>query len=116
MNIQSKSVRTHVLVDLDVLSNELNFGIRILDQGSQTLLNTLYLLRDGTKNSFFETVELIETSPGSDLTETDKDTAHGLEVERLVTAEDQDETPKLHTKRLDRLRFAYMIVSQYERI
>lgn len=39
------------------------------------------------------------------LTQADKDSAHGLEVESLVTVEDQHESAKLVTKGLHRLCF-----------
>ena len=107
---------THLVVDLDVLPNQLDLRVRVLDECGKTLLDGLDLLRDGTEDTLFETIELVETAPSTDLTKTNEDTSHCLEIERLVTAEDQDETPKLYTKRLNRLRFAYTIVSQYEMI
>jgi len=83
---------TNVRVNLQALPNKLDLGIRILDQCRKALLNALNLLRNSAKNSLLETIELIETSPSSDLTQSDKDTAHSLEIERFITAENQDET------------------------
>lgn len=100
------SEHTHVSVDLDVLPNEFNFSVRVLDERCKTLLDSLNLLRHSTKNTLFETIELVETTPGTDLTKTDEDTTHGLEVERLVTTEDKDEATELYTESLDRFRFA----------
>jgi hypothetical protein len=37
------------------------------------------------------------------MTDAEENAAHGLEIECVVTAEDQREASKLHTKRLDRL-------------
>lgn len=97
---------THVFIELHVLAYELNLGVRVLDQPSKTLLDTLHLLRDGTEDTFLETIELVEASPSSDLTETNEDTSHGLEIKSLVATENQDETSKLHPKRLYRFSFA----------
>ena len=79
---------THVAVDLDILPNELDFGIRVLHQRCQTLLDGLDLLGYRTENTLFKSIKLVETAPCPYLTETNEDTTHGLEVERLVTAED----------------------------
>ncbi len=67
------------------------------------MLNALDLLRDGRQDTLLESIELVETSPCSDAAQTDKDAAHRLEVERLVTAEDDDKHAELHTQCLDRL-------------
>lgn len=99
------SEHTHVPVDLDVLPNEFNFSVRVLDERCETLLDSLNLLRYGTKNTLFETIELVETTPRADLTETNEDTTHSLEVERLVATEDQDEATELYTESFDRFRF-----------
>ena len=66
----------------------------------QCLLDGLDLLGDGRQHSLLQTVELIEAAPGSHLTQTDKDTSHGLEVKRLITVEDEDKATKLMTKSL----------------
>ena len=95
---------THLIIDLDILPDQLDFRVRVLDECGETLLDGLDLLRDGTEDTLLETIELVEASPRADLTETDEDTTHCLEVERLVTAEDQDEATELNTEGLDRLR------------
>ena len=99
-------MRTHLVVDLHVLANQLDLRVWILHERGKSLLDRLNLLRDGTEDALFQTIELIEASPCTDLTESDEDTTHGLEVERLVTAEDQDEPPELDTESLDRFRLA----------
>ena len=63
----------------------------------ERLLDGLDLLGDGREHPLFKTVELVKATPGSDLTQTDKDTTHGLEVKRLVTVEDQNKTTHLMT-------------------
>lgn len=83
-----QSSRTHILVDLDTFANKLDFGVWVLHERSKTLLDTLHLLRDSTENTLLESVEFIEASPRADLTQSDEDTAHGLEIESFVTAED----------------------------
>lgn len=98
-----RAKRTDVLVDLQVLSHQLNLRIRVLHQRSQTLLNALHLLTNGTQNPLLQPIELVETSPRSDLTKTDENTTHSLEIERLVTTEDKYESPELNTKRFDGL-------------
>ena len=81
-------VLTHVLVELHVLPNKFDLGVRVLYQGRKTLLDTLDFLRDVRQYSLLETIELVETAPSTDLTKTNEDTSHCLEIERLVTAED----------------------------
>ena len=107
----SRDEDTHVLVQLDVLPHQLDLGVRVLDESRKTLLDALDLLRDGTEDTFLETVELVEAAPRADLAKTDEDTSHGLEVECLVATEDQDETSQLHTESLDRLGLAWKAVS-----
>ena len=100
-----KTKRTHLAVDLDALANKFDLGVRVLSEGRETLLDTLDLLCDSRQDTLLETVELIETAPGSDLTQTNENTTHGLEVESLVTAENEDESTELHAKCLDGLGF-----------
>lgn len=97
---------THVLIELDVLADELDLRVRVLSERSETLLDTLDLLGDGTENAFLKTIELVETSPRAHLTETDEDTTHGLQVKCLVATEDKDEATQLYTKSLYGLRLA----------
>lgn len=105
MHAQILKAHTHLAIDLDVFAYKLDFMVGVLHECSQTLLYTLHLLRDGTKDTFFETVELVETSPCANLTETDEDTAHCLEVKRLVATKNQDESAQLYTQCLHRFRF-----------
>lgn len=44
----------------------------------QSLLDALHLLRDGRQHAFLQPVELIETSPSSDLAQTHKNATHCL--------------------------------------
>ena len=78
---------TYVLIGLQTLPNELNLNIGILDDGGKSLLYTLHLLQESTQNVFLLSVELIKTTQHSNLTKTNKDLAHGLEIEYLVTTE-----------------------------
>ena len=78
---------TYVLIGLQTLPNELNLNIGILDDGGKSLLYTLHLLQESTQNVFLLSVELIKTTQHSNLTKTNKDLAHGLEIECLVTTE-----------------------------
>lgn len=50
-------------------------GVAMLPQSH---LDVLDLLGDGRQHSFFQTIELIKAAPSSNLTQTHKDTAHGL--------------------------------------
>lgn len=93
-------------IDPQCLANELNFCMGVRRRRAKTLLDALYLLRDCAENSFFESIRLVETAPSADLTETDKDAPHGLKVEGLVTAEDENEPTQGDTERFDRLRLA----------
>lgn len=92
---------TNVLVDLQILPDQLNLGVGVLHQRCETLLNALHLLRYGTEDTLLKSIELVEATPCSDLTQTNENTAHGLEVECLVTTEYQHEATKLYTKGLD---------------
>ena len=83
-------IRTNVLVDLQALPNELDLSIRVLHQRRQTLLYALHLLTNSTQNPLLQSIELVKASPSADLTQSDEDTTHGLEVERLVATEDQE--------------------------
>ena len=111
-------------IDLELAPDELNFSRRIADSGLQSELDTLDLLRDSTEHALFESVKLVlepakgsiiskivgaaspalartyETAPCPDLAQTDENAAHGLKVERLVTAEDKDESSELGPERL----------------
>lgn len=62
------------------------------------MLNALNLLRDGREDTLLETVELVEAAPCTDLTQSDEDAAHSLEVERFVTAEDKHKPTELNTE------------------
>ncbi len=67
----------------------------------QTKLDILDLLRDGRQDTLLQTVELVEAAPRADLADTEEDAAHGLEVERVVAAEDEREAAELDTECLD---------------
>ena len=69
-------------------------------------MDALYLLRDSTDDTLLETVELVEASPCANMTKTDEDTTHGLEVKCLVTAEDKDEASELDSESFDGLSLA----------
>jgi hypothetical protein len=88
---------TNVLVDTQLLPHQLNLCIGVVHKGSQTLLNALHLLRHGTEDSLFQAVELVKTTPGADLTETDEDTPHRLKVKRLVATENENKATELYT-------------------
>ena len=59
---------THLVVDLHVLANQLDLRVWILHERGESLLDRLNLLRDGTEDALFQTIELIEASPSTDLT------------------------------------------------
>jgi hypothetical protein len=88
-------MHTNILVDLQVLPDQLDLGIRILCHGRQTLLDALDLLRYCTKDSFFKSIELVKTTPSSDLAQADKYTTHRLKIKSFITAEHQNKSPKL---------------------
>lgn len=98
--------RTGIGVDLELLTDELNLGLGVVDDGRETLLYRLYLLRDGRQNALLKPVKLVKAAPCADLTEADKDAPHRLKVERLVAAENKDEAAELGAERLDRLGLA----------
>ena len=70
------------------------------------MLDALHLLRDRTQDAFLHVVELVKSSPRSDLTKTNKNAAHCLEVERLVAIEHEHKPTKLDIKCLDGFGFA----------
>ena len=97
----SRHRRTHILVDLHILSHKLDLRIGVLDKRCKTLLDGLDLLRNSTENTLLESIELIKASPRSNLTKTNENTTHGLEIESFVTAENEDEAAKLDTQSFD---------------
>lgn len=98
--------RPRVRIDSQGLADQLDFGGRIGRCRPEPLLNALNLLRHGREDSLFESVRLVETPPSADLTQSDKDPSHRLEVEGFVAAEDQNEAAESYTESLDGLRFA----------
>ena len=80
-----------------LLSNELNSErtLPVGGPGLEAFLNGLNLLRDCRQQPLFQTIELVKTTPSSDLAQPYKDSAHGLKVESLVAVEDEDETAEL---------------------
>ncbi len=102
MKIPTRSFQRHALAKkLDLIGGSI--GVRVGSRVGETLLDTLDLLRDRREDTFLQSIELVETTPCSNSAETDKDTTHGLEVECLVTTEDNDKHAELNTERLDRL-------------
>ncbi|GKT85477.1 hypothetical protein Ct61P_03327 [Colletotrichum tofieldiae] len=97
---------TSVGVHAELSSNELGLGLLVFGSLLQAELNVLNLLRDSRQDSLLETVKLVETSPSTNLADTKEDATHGLEVESVVTAEDQCEAAELKAESLDRLRLA----------
>jgi hypothetical protein len=83
---------------------------------AETELDALNLLRDGTEDTFFESIELVEASPRADLAQSDKDASHRLEVERLVAAEDEDEATQLDSEGLDGLGFSWNQLSSVDEL
>ena len=69
----------------------------------ERLLDGLDLLGDGRQHPLLKTIELVKAAPGTDLTQTDKDTSHGLKVKRLIAVKDEDKTTHLMTEGLHRL-------------
>ena len=69
----------------------------------QGLLDGLDLLGHGRQHTFLQTIELIKASPCSHLAQTNKDAAHGLEIECLITVEHQHKSSQLVAKSLYRL-------------
>ncbi|KAI6748665.1 hypothetical protein HG530_015438 [Fusarium avenaceum] len=82
---------TSVFVDVKLTTYQLNLRLVILDTLLKTQLDILDLLRNSGQDSLLQTVELVETAPSANLADTEEDTAHGLEIEGVVTAEDKIE-------------------------
>ena len=101
MGIRNETERTCVLVHLQLSTNHLNLRIRILDILLESDLDILDLLRNGGQNPLLQTIELVETTPSTNLTDTQKDPTHRLEIECVVTAEHERESSELDTQRLD---------------
>ena len=99
--------RTNILINFQMFAHQLNFSIRIFNQLSETLLNALNLLGHSTKDTLLQSIELVETSPRADLTQTDENPTHRLEVKGFVATENQDESTKLNAKGLHRLGLAW---------
>ena len=78
----------------------INSGTLLLSMFLESLLYGLDLLGDSRQHPLFQSVELVKAAPGPNLTETNKDTPHGLEVKRLITVEDQHKATQLMTKSL----------------
>lgn len=101
-----------ILAQSKLSTNEFDLGSRIVDSSAETELDRLDLLRDSTEDAFFESIELVETSPRSDLTQSNEDPSHRLKVERLVATEYENESSELHTERLDRFRLSCNVPSR----
>ena len=113
---------SHVRINRDLFANKLNQNrlagglLLFLDLPGNScgllllqlmlfkrFLDGLNLLRDSGQHALLETIELVETSPSADLTQSDKDASHGLEIERLVAVKDDYEAAELVAERLHRL-------------
>lgn len=66
----------------------------------ETGLNDQDLLGDSGQHSLFESVELVKAAPSADLAKTDKDPAHSIAIERLVTVENKNVPSKLRAQSL----------------
>ena len=93
---------TRVLVHFQSSPHKLNLGFLFLAV-FQPNLDILDLLGNGRKNTFLQTVKFIKATPSTNLTDTEEDSAHGLEIECVVTAKDERETTKLETQCFNRL-------------
>ena len=113
---QLREVGTDILVNFQILSHELDFGVWILHEVCQTLLDGLDLLRYGTENSLFKPIELVEATPGSNLTEADEYAAHCLEIKRFVATEYKNKTTKLNAKSFHRFGFSYIKIIDLRKI
>ena len=58
---------------------------------------------------FPKSIELIETPPRANLTQSNENTSHSLEIERFVTTKHQNKSTELYTECLHGLGFAYAI-------
>ena len=63
-----------------ITAKQFDTSVFVLDGG----LDALNLHGDGRKNSFFKTVELVETAPSSTFDQSDKDTTHWFHIDTLV--------------------------------
>mmetsp|Transcript_19505 Transcript_19505/g.56126 ORF Transcript_19505/g.56126 Transcript_19505/m.56126 type:complete len:212 (+) Transcript_19505:6194-6829(+) len=92
----------NVFVELDGPSQQFN-GVLTFEQ---TSLNRKNLLANGGEDSLLQSIELVEASPGSNLTKTTEQTAHGTEVKSLIAIHHHNEATELGTQRLNTLRLA----------
>jgi hypothetical protein len=68
-------------------------------------LDALNLLRDGTQNTFFQPIELVEASPSSDLTYSEENSSHRFEIESVIATEYQHKSTELTSQSFDGFRF-----------
>jgi hypothetical protein len=70
------------------------------------ITNFSFLRWKKEQDTFLKSVELIKATPGTALAESDKDAAHGLEIESLVATEHEHEAPELRAKGFHGLRLS----------
>lgn len=90
------------MIELNTSWKQLNRWL----EGSQAMLYDQDLLRNSWQYSFLESVELIKATPCTYLTKTYEDSSHGLEIEAVVTVEDQYVSSKTAAKHFNRLSFS----------
>ena len=90
-------------MDLQLAPDKIDLRVWIGHALAQANLNVLNLLRNGGEDALLQSVELVETSPGTHLRDTEEDATHGLEVESVVAVEYQRKATELDTERFDRL-------------
>lgn len=65
--------------DFGCLHTSVPVGVAVFPQGH---LDVLDLLGDGRQHSLLQTIELVKTAPSANLTQSHKDTTHGLKGRR----------------------------------
>jgi len=88
---------SHGLVQTEFFIHQVN-ALSVLFQAH---LNGQNLLRYGRQHAFFQTVELIEASPGAHLAESNEDATHSLAIEGLIAVEHKSEATHLHAQSFD---------------
>jgi hypothetical protein len=69
----------------------------------------MHLPTDSTKDAFFQTIEAVEATPGSNLAPTNEDTTYGLEIERLVATKYEHKSAELNAESFDELGLPYVM-------
>jgi hypothetical protein len=94
-------MRTGVAVNLQASSYHINLTIRVFNILLQSNLNVLHLLGHGGQNTLLQSVKLVETTPSTDLTNTQENTTHRLEIKSIITTEHQGKSSKLYSQRFN---------------